>query len=114
LALGKAYLDLALRRPHFFRMMFSADMGPSRAHEGIFRSCDRVYLDLVELFRQGQAAKRLRSGAAEEQALLYWSTLHGYAMLQIDRRFDDMGLSAAQHLALLAKLLDSLFAGLAV
>ena len=56
----------------FFRMMFSADLGPSRrAQEGIFRACDRVFASLLAIFVEGQQAKRWRAGPAEEQALYF-------------------------------------------
>lgn len=112
--LGRAYLQLALGQPHFFRMMFSVDLGPSRAAEGIMRACDRVYLSLVEIFTTGQAHGQIKVGDAERQALLLWSTLHGYSMLLIDRKLDDLKLSNRQQLDLLEEMLSTMFAGLAL
>ena len=51
--LAAAYLRLAARRPHFFRMMFSVDLGPSRVDEGIVRACDRVAHGLAQTLTQG-------------------------------------------------------------
>lgn len=112
LALASAYLHLAARRPHFFRMMFSADLGPSRVHEGIYRACDRVYGRLRQLFVEGQAQKAFRSGDPDQQALLFWSTMHGYSMLCIDGRLDDLRLSSEALTGLLHQMLGTVFSGL--
>jgi AcrR family transcriptional regulator len=111
-ALARAYLDLAARRPHLFRMMFSADLGPSRVEQGIFRACDRVYIALVNAFAFGQKARWLKEGDPHRQALGFWSLLHGYAMLVVDRRLDDLALDAGGRAGLLGQLLSDLFAGL--
>jgi AcrR family transcriptional regulator len=113
LALAGAYLDLAQRRPHLFRTMFSADLGPSRVHEGVLRSCDRVYDLLLGIFERGKSAGTFGAEEPAEQVLLFWTTLHGYAMLRIDRRLDDLGLDAEGHRALVQKLLGRVFPALA-
>jgi len=109
-----AYLSLAAERPHFFRMMFSIDLGPSRVNEGIVRACDRVAHGLAKTLVQGLPSS-LHAGTKAEQAfLLYWSTLHGYAMLLIDHKLDDLGLDLAAHTAKLCELLLPVFAGLGI
>ncbi len=112
-AVARAYLDLAARRPHFFRMMFSVNLGPSRADQGIFRACDRVYVALVGAFASGQNAGWLKASDPNQQAITFWALLHGYAMLLIDRRLDDMDLgTAARRTELLDQLISGLFSGL--
>ena len=111
--LATGYLELAARRPHFFKMMFSADLGPSRVAEGIYRACDRVYRDLVQAFVDAQAGGELGPGSPEQQALTYWSTLHGYAMLLVDHRLDDLGLEFPGQRAVLLGILDVIRRGLA-
>ncbi len=111
-ALGSAYLEIAATRPHFFRMMFSADLGPSRVHEGIYRACDRVYGRLRALLVEGQEQGAFRAGDPDEQSLLVWSLMHGYSMLCIDGRLDDLHLSDDGLKQLLHKMLSVVFAGL--
>jgi AcrR family transcriptional regulator len=112
--LAVAYLRLAARRPHFFRMMFSVDLGPSRVEEGIVRACDRVAHGLAQTLAQGLPPSARTGPNAERAFLLYWSTLHGYAMLLIDHKLDDLGLSTEAHGAKLCELLLPLFKGLGV
>ena len=109
-----AYLRLAARRPHFFRMMFSVDLGPSRVDEGIVRACDRVAYGLAQTLTRGLPSSAAASTKAEQAFLLYWSTLHGYAMLMIDHKLDDLGLSLDELCAKLCELLLPLFKGLGI
>jgi AcrR family transcriptional regulator len=112
-AVARAYLDLAARRPHFFRMMFNADLGPSQIDQGIFRPCDRVYVALVGAFASGQHAGWLEPTDPNQQAITFWALLHGYAMLLIDHRLDDLHLdSAERRTQLLEALIGGLFSGL--
>ena len=112
LALARAYIDLAARRPHLFRMMFSAVLGPSRIDEGIFRPCDRVYVAMVNSFAFGQKSEWLKEADPNHQALAFWSLLHGFGTLLADRRLDDLKLDAKGRAALLDRFLESLFTGL--
>jgi AcrR family transcriptional regulator len=112
--LAVAYLRLAARRPHFFRMMFSVDLGPSRVDDGVVRACDRVAHGLARTLAEGLPSSA-RSGSKAEQAfLLYWSTLHGYAMLLNDHKLDDLELNLERHCAKLSELLLPLFKGLGI
>ncbi|HTC20244.1 MAG TPA: TetR family transcriptional regulator [bacterium] len=110
--LGKTYLRLAAERPHFFRMMFSVELKPMPGDEGAAMACVRVYDSLINLFRQGQKLGQFKASPAEGQGLLYWSALHGYAMLLIDGKLDEMEMKMEQHLAQLAELLKIMFQGL--
>jgi AcrR family transcriptional regulator len=110
--LAMAYLGLAAQRPHFFRMMFSTDLGPSRVNESILRACDRVAEGLAQVLGQGLPSSS--RSKAERAFLLYWSTVHGYAMLLIDHKLDDLGLDLAAHTAKLCELLGPVFEGLGI
>ena len=112
--LAAAYLRLAARRPHFFRMMFSVDLGPSRVDEGIVRACDRVAHGLAQTLTQGLPSPARVGTKAEQAFLLYWSTVHGYAMLLIDHKLDDLGLSLDAHCEKLSELLLPVFKGLGI
>jgi AcrR family transcriptional regulator len=109
--LADAYLRLAVNRPHFFRMMFSIDLGPSRVDEGIVRACDRVQQGLVQALAQSLGA--VSDAQLELSFLHYWSTLHGYAMLLIDHKLDELELTLAQHSEKLAAILTEPLGGLA-
>jgi len=112
-AVARAYLDLAARRPHFFRMMFNANLGPSRIDQGIFRPCDRVYVALVNAFAAGQHTGWLEPNDPNRQAITFWALLHGYAMLLIDGRLDDLNLDTSERRTqLLEALIGGLFSGL--
>jgi hypothetical protein len=72
-----------------------------------------VYVALVGAFASGQNAGWLKAGDPNQQAITFWALLHGYAMLLIDRRLDDMDLgTAARRTELLDQLISSLFSGL--
>lgn len=112
-AVARAYLDLAARRPHFFRMMFNADLGPSQVDQGVFRPCDRVYVALVNAFASGQHAGWLQPNDPNQQAITFWALLHGYAMLLIDHRLDDLHVDTVERRTqLLEALIGGLFSGL--
>jgi AcrR family transcriptional regulator len=109
--LAGAYLRLAARRPHFFRMMFSIEFGPSAVDEGIVRACDRVQRGLVQTLAQGLSQQLRADGDVELSFLHFWSTLHGYAMLLIDHKLDELGLTVDQHCAKLAEIVTRFLVG---
>ena len=90
------------------------ELGPSRVDEGIVRACDRVAHGLAQTLTQGLPSSARASTKAEQAFLLYWSTLHGYAMLLIDHKLDDLGLSLDELCAKLCELLLPLFKGLGI
>ena len=68
---------------------------------------------LVTSFVSGQQSSWLKPGDPSQQALTFWALLHGYAMLLIDHRLDDLSLnSAASRATLLEQFLSNLFNGL--
>jgi AcrR family transcriptional regulator len=103
--LAAAYLRLAVRGPHFFRMMFSIEFGPSRVAEGIVRACDRVQMGLLQTLARSLPPAARDDAQMELSFLRFWSTLHGYAMLLIDHKLDELQLTLEQHCGKLARIL---------
>jgi AcrR family transcriptional regulator len=81
LAMGRAYLAFSEQRPAMYAILFSARRPlVDKAPEG---DRDQSFYGLVELLQRRTPA--LDATAANDLAILIWSSLHGYAMLRTVR-----------------------------
>ncbi len=84
-ASGQAYVRFAIRRPHLFRLIFSAipvDANPfEESPEG---SSAALLRDAVEFLSPPHASEAERFAGA----LRAWALIHGLAMLILDRQID--------------------------
>jgi len=83
-AIGRAYVEFAVKNPSFFRVMF----GPAMLREGFVPSCGAAGRDayqilgdtLDQLVASGAVAAARRPGAE----VAVWSSVHGLATLLVD------------------------------
>lgn len=81
-ALGIAYVRFAAGNPSQFRVMFS----PEVVGESPGSSLAVASQSTFAMLSNGLVAAGLSEAAAQDTALLAWSTVHGAAMLWIDRQ----------------------------
>jgi AcrR family transcriptional regulator len=95
-ALGVAYVRFAVTHPRYFRVMFSPEVTGERATAALRQASGSTY----SLLTARLCAVGLSESAASDAALLAWSTVHGLAMLWLDRQLTFPGLaSSAEDLA---------------
>ena len=75
------YLAFAREHPHLYRLMFGTDMHALDASESLARTADEAFHTLVDAVA---AAWSLPPERAMTEAVVHWSTVHGYAMLELD------------------------------
>jgi len=84
-AVARAYVALAVKRPELFRLMFSAhglcrimDLRPETSTASAGQVLGAI---LDQLVAEGRMSPAARNGAL----LRVWATVHGFAMLALDR-----------------------------
>lgn len=82
-AMGKGYVDFAVKHPAHFRIMFVRLVDIPR-YPSLHVAADRAFTALLEGIVLAQKAGVVRRGNPAELALLAWSTMHGLAMLWIE------------------------------
>lgn len=113
---GRAYVQLALRRPALFRLMFSGAICALEAQEadgGEVHSA-RSFDLLVQVVRDGQAGGKVRPGPPEQVAVTAWALVHGLSVLLLERQFGPVGDASPDPLALVDEVTRQLVEGLAV
>lgn len=108
---ARAYLGIAGENPAFFRVMFGPYEGGEEATAGIYHVCEKVFADLADLFKKGIKDGHFRREEPQRMALIYWGTLHGFAMLMIDKKLEDLGKGAAALIPVLEGLLATALGG---
>ena len=79
-SIGKAYLDFALEKPGYFRLMFSSGIDPSE-HEPLRKASENGFEVLRSVVREclpdgdGQAIT--------EKSLAAWGMIHGFALIKL-------------------------------
>lgn len=86
LAAGRAYVELALRRPEHFRIMFTAPID-AEAHPAARAAADQAFGQLVARVVECQQAGDVRGGDPLTIARICWSQVHGIAQLAIGEQF---------------------------
>ena len=85
-AAGAAYVELALRRPEHFRIMFASQIDAA-AHPAARAAADQAFGRLVSLVVACQQARAIRRGDPLTLARICWSQVHGIAQLAIGQQF---------------------------
>ena len=111
-AVGKAYMDFALREPGLFHTAFSVPApvfqppNPANAGETGMNPFQLLGLALDRMVAAGILKPKERPGAE----FLAWSTVHGMAILMLDGPLRGIDAAAAQHFG--KRLLDMVERGL--
>lgn len=83
LAVGRAYVRFATRRPTLFRLMFDPVLDD--ASEALVNSKQEAFAVLLGAVAAAQEAGAVRRLDLVDVAITAWSTVHGLAQLMIDR-----------------------------
>ncbi|HEX3914090.1 MAG TPA: TetR/AcrR family transcriptional regulator [Steroidobacteraceae bacterium] len=79
---GNAYLDFALANPTAYRMMFDVSQPTFADYPELVQAMERARLTMGAGLRKLGASGRFK-GNVELAAYVYWSTVHGAAMLEL-------------------------------
>ena len=85
-ALGQGYVSFALQRPDHFRVMFASTRDEAIRPE-LYALAKCGFLALISCIVEGQADDQFAPGDPTEFAKTLWSTMHGLAILLMDRQF---------------------------
>jgi len=103
----QAYLNFMVTYPLYFQLMFGAEIQQRQHYPELQAAHEAMMQPLVDLILSGRQAQYFNQQApADEQVLHCWTSLHGFASLQV------MGLLEADSQALLDALLNSMLQGL--
>ncbi|MBO0720353.1 MAG: TetR/AcrR family transcriptional regulator [Blastocatellia bacterium] len=81
-ALGKAYVDFAIRNPHYFRVMFRKDLVETALYPSLQEVAGRTFDRLLTVV--GDCLGSSSDTEAMPLALTAWSLVHGLASLWLD------------------------------
>src|SRR4051794_5517248 len=96
-AMGRAYIEFAVRHPTHYRLMFMTPLGPNRpapSDDDLCRKDDpaqNAFAALIAAVREAAAAGRFRRELRNDHALIaqtLWAAVHGVASLQIAKADD--------------------------
>lgn len=85
-ASGDAYLNFALTRPAYYRVMFSGDLLSSKGNAALRHTSATALQRMVGDMKTGQQLGLLRQGDPVLQAIFIISTVHGFVSLANDNR----------------------------
>ncbi|MBE9140188.1 TetR/AcrR family transcriptional regulator [Nodosilinea sp. LEGE 07088] len=85
-ATGVAYVQFAVTHPSHYRVMFGSFGAEHCPHPQRAQVGWQAFQVLLTSIEAGQQAGVLRTGDAMQLAWVAWSTVHGLAMLLIDKR----------------------------
>lgn len=83
-ALGQVYIDYAMSRSGYFRLMFRPDIVDPSEHPEIAQSATRSRIALASALRRCQEAGLAVTQPEAALVQLAWSAVHGAAMLALD------------------------------
>jgi AcrR family transcriptional regulator len=108
-ALGSAYVNYAVSRPGYFRVMFHGDGKPSAPTASGLRAHHLLRDAVVDCQEAGTAP----AGDPGPLVLAAWSAVHGFATLWVDRALPFEGIQPEPMAPELGRLIARMFAALA-
>lgn len=110
-AMGNAYVRFAISHPSYYRVMFGGFRPDERCEVDLKEAGASAFQALVDALAAQQQAGLVRPDDLRTQASFVWATVHGIAMLAIDRQ---LGPDPAGGEALVAYAVDAMVSGLAL
>ncbi|MFN8227620.1 MAG: TetR/AcrR family transcriptional regulator [Mycobacterium sp.] len=119
---GTAYRRFAIRRPHLYRLMFGSTSAhgidaPARnvltASAGDIEAHYAAFAKLTAVVHRCMTAGRITAAAADDHAAVvstsaqFWSTIHGYVMLELAGYYGD-AVDGGALISVLGRLLANL------
>lgn len=86
-AMGVAYVRFAVAHSAHYRVMFGADID-STANPELMEEGAGAFQALLDSLVAQQQSGLVREDSPQQMALFVWATVHGIAMLAIDRRLE--------------------------
>jgi AcrR family transcriptional regulator len=84
--IGATYVQFALTRPGYFRLMYGPELANRRAHPGLDAAAQKAFALLVETIRQAQDAGQVTGLDPNELAVISWSLVHGLTDLMLNKQ----------------------------
>jgi AcrR family transcriptional regulator len=88
-AFGDAYIRFAVKHPAHYRLMYGPEFAQRGAHPSLSEVSRGAFALLFEGVRRAQEDKLVRDDDTVQLALTMWSSVHGLALLILDRQLDD-------------------------
>ncbi len=88
LKMGRAYVQFVQEHPDHSRLMFGGFIKSPGDHPDCKKAGDSAFEALLQVVIEMQAAKLFKKSNPLELAHVIWSSVHGFAMLLIDRQFE--------------------------
>lgn len=111
-ALGVGYVEFAVQHPAYLHVIFGGLAGKAEKTPALVAAGDEAYSVLRDAVAVGVSRGDLRDAEIDTLALACWSTMHGLAMLVVDRALPPLLCkeSAAREMAI--ALMRLLFEGI--
>lgn len=94
--MGQAYVRFALDNPDQLRLMFSGTEIERGRYPSLYAASKKAFHLLTGLIAKGQDEGTIVRGNLEAQAIVVWSTIHGLAILLVEKQFPGMAEEPAQ------------------
>jgi len=94
--MGVAYVLFAVRHPQLYRLMFGGELRNRERHAELQRESAETFAALGAAMEDSVPPASGQPGEAGALALSAWALVHGLAMLLVDQRVGEPGMSDAQ------------------
>jgi hypothetical protein len=94
--MGVAYVVFAVRHPQLYRLMFGGELRDRERHEELRRESGATYTALGAAMEDSVQTGPGAGGPPSDFALSAWALVHGLAMLLVDQRVGEPGMSDEQ------------------
>lgn len=114
---GLAYIRFALQHPHYYRVMFGAEVVDMQAYPSLLETAADSFVLLHQSISACQASGDVVDEDPDELAIAAWSVVHGMSLLVIDGQIPEMGTTGeaqVRALELAERMLTVLFTGIGV
>lgn len=110
---GKAYLTFALESPSHMREMFGGLISDREDHPTLYKATKEIFWLIVNTIEAGQIRGEIVEGDPKELMVVFWSLIHGMAMLIIDDQIPGTRYNPVFTNHLLTLAIQSLCSGIA-
>ena len=111
-AMGHAFLRFALENKESFQLMFAQVIEDHMQYEGLRQAGEASFRILLDTVVKLQEEALFREGDPLITSLHIWSTLHGFASLALDDRFQFLEIGSEAYVGLLDQISEGMMQGL--
>jgi AcrR family transcriptional regulator len=108
---ARAYFEMGLDHPQYFKIMMTSPVKPSPEHPELYHCAALNYALLKIMIEDCQKAGVLGAGDPYHKALHCWSVVAGFTTLYADGRLDWLGVTKQNAIAALRALTEQFLAG---